>query len=327
MAVSSEDSILSEQKTAAPCRGSSGLVLPRIAVCVCTFKRPDLLRDLLEKLLNQTTGGKFNYSIVVIDNDVNETGRATVDQLQARTDRCLTYVVEPIQSIAMARNKGVENAIGEYVAFIDDDEVPVANWLLELYTALVKFKANGVLGPVKPHFATPPPNWVLKAGIFDRPNSRDYPSGMILHWTQTGTGNALVQREILREIEGPFKLDFASGGEDLDFFQRAMNAGNVFVWCADAIAYETVPIERTRVLFQLKRALLRGKVSLATSSGNAFGIMKSIVACGLYTVLLPVSLVIGRHFFLKCLIRDCDHLGKLMALARIDLVRENYVSR
>jgi glycosyltransferase involved in cell wall biosynthesis len=298
-----------------------------ISVCVCTFKRPALLADLLRGLLNQTTEGKFTYSIVLVDNDRHESGRPTVDQFLGAHPETINYLVEPEQSIALARNRAVAHATGAYVAFIDDDEVPIEDWLLKMYNALITFQADGVLGPVKPRFAVVPPEWALKANIFDRPNSQDYPSGLVLHWSQTGTGNALIQRRVFDEVEGPFKRDFASGGEDIDFFRRAVSQGKVFVWCAEAVTYETVPVERTRVFFQLKRALLRGKASLATSFGNPFGILKSVAACGVYTMLLPVSLIIGRHLFLKYLVKNCDHLGKLLASVGIDLVKEKYVSK
>jgi succinoglycan biosynthesis protein ExoM len=298
-----------------------------ISVCVCTFKRPALLADLLRGLLNQTTDGKFTYSIVLVDNDRHESGRPTVEQFRGARPEAINYFVEPEQSIALARNRAAAHATGDYVAFIDDDEVPIEDWLLKMYGALIKLQADGVLGPVKPRFTVMPPAWALKAGIFDRPNSQNYPSGLVLHWSQTGTGNVLIQRRVFDEVEGPFKVDFASGGEDIDFFRRAMAQGKVFVWCADAVAYETIPAERTRISFQLKRALLRGKASLATPAGHSFGILKSVAACGVYTMLLPVSLVIGRHVFLKYLVKDCDHLGKLLALVGIDLVREKYVSK
>ena len=117
-----------------------------------------------------------------------------------------------------------------------------------------------------------PPAWALKAGIFDRPNSQDYPSGSVLHWNQTGTGNALIHRRVFDDLEGPFKTAFSGGGEDIDFFRRAIDKGKTFVWCADAVAYETIPIERTSISFQMRRALLRGKASLATAAGRPFGI-------------------------------------------------------
>jgi hypothetical protein len=86
-----------------------------------------------------------------------------------------------------------------------------------------------------------------------------------------------------------------------------------------------VPPERTRLLFQLRRALLRGKVSLGQPGGRGFGILKSLAASGLYTILLPVLLIMGRPLFVKYLIKDFDHIGKLLALCRINIVRQKYV--
>jgi glycosyltransferase involved in cell wall biosynthesis len=293
---------------------------------VCTFKRPVLLGDLLKGLLDQISEGKFTFSIVLVDNDRNESARSTLGPFEETNRGIINYFVEPKQSIALARNNAVAHAKGDYVAFIDDDEVPADDWLLKMYEALIKFQADGVLGPVKPRFAVAPPEWALKAGIFDRPNSQDYPSGSVLHWSQTGTGSALIRRTVLNDVEGPFATAFAGGGEDIDFFRRAMGKGKTFVWCAEAVAHETIPAERMSISFQIKRALLRGKASLATTAGRPFGILKSAFACGAYTLLLPLSLLGGRHVFLGYLVKNCDHLGKLLAFAGFDVVKEKYVS-
>src|SRR5882757_8144833 len=73
-----------------------------ISVCVCTFKRPALLADLLQGLLNQTTDGTFTYSIVLVDNDRHESGRPTVERFQVARPEAIDYFVEPEQSIALA---------------------------------------------------------------------------------------------------------------------------------------------------------------------------------------------------------------------------------
>jgi glycosyltransferase involved in cell wall biosynthesis len=298
---------------------------PHIAICICAYKRPHLLSRLLYELGRQRTESLFEYSITIVDNDVSQSSNEVVAEFRKTSPLLITYYVEPEQNIALARNKALANAKGDFIAFIDDDELPEKDWLLALWKACEEYGVDGVLGPVKPEFAVAPPEWALKAGIFDRPNSQDYHSGLVLHWSQTGTGNALIQRRVLDEVEGPFKQEFGSGGEDIDFFRRAMKLGKVFVWCAEAVTYEIIPVERTRISFQLRRALLRGKGSLASPSGRPFGILKSIVACAAYTMLLPISLLIGRHVFLKYLVKTCDHLGKLLSLVRIDLVKEKYV--
>ncbi len=296
-----------------------------ICVCVCTYKRPALLADLLRGLRRQTTEGKFTWSIVVVDNDRQGSARQTVEEFQRENPDGIKYFIEPEQNIALARNRTVANAHGEFVAFIDDDEVPIDDWLLKMYAALLRYDADGVLGPVEPRFVVTPPEWITKAGVFERPNGPGYETGSVLSWRQTGTGNVLLRRRLFDGVEGPFKAEFGSGGEDLDFFRRAMARGNVFVWCDEATAYETVPPERTRVFFQLKRGLLRGKVSLANPSGRVLGILKSLAASGIYTMLLPVFLILGRSVFLKYLIKDFDHIGKLLALCRIRVVRQKYV--
>ena len=40
-----------------------------ISVCICTFRRPSLLRKLLDRLEHQNSNGQFSFSIVVTDND------------------------------------------------------------------------------------------------------------------------------------------------------------------------------------------------------------------------------------------------------------------
>jgi succinoglycan biosynthesis protein ExoM len=298
-----------------------------VSICVCTFRRPEMLADLLSGLIRQKTDGQFTLSIVVVDNDQAESARPTVERFQREQITRIEYFVEREQSIALARNRTVANAKGELLAFIDDDEVPNDDWLLTLYKALEKYQVDGVLGPVPPRFAVPPPNWVIKAGVFERPNSQKYATGKPLEATQTGTGNALIRRSVFEAVEIPFRPQFGSGGEDIDFFRRAIAKGKIFIWCDEAVAYETVPQERTRVKVQMKRALLRGKVSLGGPAGSPSGILKSVVASSLYTISLPFLLLGGRHLFLKYLIKDCDHLGKLLGLFRVSLIREKYVSK
>lgn len=296
--------------------------IPHISICLCTFKRPALLAALLDLLATQQTEGRFTYSIVVVDNDREGSARDTVRGKEEKSPGMIQYYIQPIQSIALARNLSVKHATGELIAFIDDDEEPISTWLLEMYKTLLEYRVDGVMGPVNPRFPIQPPRWVVKSKFFERPR---YHTGFRLDWKQTGTGNVLMWRRVLDEIDGPFRSEFASGGEDWDFFRRSMAAGRAFVWCDEAVVLEVVPVERMRISFQLRRALLRGQASLASPSGTAIGVIKSFIACGIYTILLPLFSLMGPHVLVKFLIKDFDHLGKLLALCGFSPVREKYV--
>jgi succinoglycan biosynthesis protein ExoM len=294
----------------------------QITVCVCTYKRPHLLRRLLKDLRGQDTNDLFTYSIVVADNDRLESARPVVLEFEATSTIPIQYCVEPRQNIALARNRAIEAAHGDFVAFIDDDEFPTSRWLLTLFEACRKYDADGVLGPVKPHFDEQPPQWVVQGRFYDRAT---YPTGFVIDWRKGRTGNVLLRKRIFTPGEPAFRPEFLTG-EDQDFFARMIDKGYVFVWCNEAVAFEVVPPVRWKRSFMLRRALLSGATSLIEPTFGARDVAKSIIAVPMYIVGLPFALFLGQDRFMNLLVRLFDHLGKLIALLGIAPVRQPYVT-
>jgi succinoglycan biosynthesis protein ExoM len=293
----------------------------RVTVCVCTYRRPALLERLLTALTEQVTGGAFTVSIVVADNDASRSAEAVVATFGRRSPIAVVYCVEPEQSIALARNTALRHAHGDYVAFIDDDEVPGPTWLLTLLRACARHNADGVLGPVEPRYDVPPPDWIVRGRFHERPRHR---SGAVMDWQHARTGNALLARRVFDCPEAVFRREFVTG-EDRDFFRRLIAAGHVFVWCAEAVVHEHVPATRCTRRFMLRRALLRGKISLRHGS-PASRVGRSIVAVTLYTLALPLLFLAGQHHFMKYLVKIFDHAGRLLAAVGLNPMAERYVS-
>lgn len=296
---------------------------PLISVCVCTYKRPIQLNQLLKCLAQQVTNGLFDFSIAVVDNDLCQSALSVVESCAHHLGIPIAYSVEPRQNIALARNACVAMATGVLVAFIDDDEEPSEDWLRQLYEVLVRYGVDGVLGPVLPRFEDDAPQWAVNGSIFKR---RAFETGHVVPWTAAGAGNVLIKREVLRDVDGPFRPQFGAGGEDQDFFRRSISLGHVFVWSAEALCHESVPPERTKVVFQLRRALLRGKMSLGGPGGGHYGLLKSLIAIPFYALTLPVCLMMGSHVFVTQLVRAFDHAGKLLAAFGLDVVGDKYIS-
>jgi succinoglycan biosynthesis protein ExoM len=293
-----------------------------ISVCVCSYKRPDLLKRLLGYLDGQDTDGRFTYSIVVADNDHSESSKSVVSEFSAASRVPIKYCVEPQQNIALARNKAAENAAGDFIAFIDDDEFPVNNWLLSLFDTCNQYNVDGVLGPVRRHFDEPPPKWLAKSNLYQR---RIYPTGTTVHWLEAHTGNVLVKKEVLTAGESPFRPEFRAR-EDQDFFRRKIEQGRNFIWCADAVAYEVVPPARWKRTYMLRKALLWGQSARLQPSCGPLNIAKSFIAVPVYTVALPLAFVLGHHRFMTLLVKLFHHLGKLLALLGFNPIREPYVT-
>ena len=296
-----------------------------ICICICTYKRPDFLQSLLKKLQNQKTESLFSYSIIVVDNDYQMTSEKVFSEFRKKSKIPIEYYVESEKNIALARNKAVQNADGDFVAFIDDDEFPVNDWLFNLYKTCIEHKSDGVLGPVKPYFAETPPEWIIKGRICERPTHK---TETILHWSDTRTGNVLIRTHVFGTKKNVFNPDFGSQGEDHDFFKRMIEKGFVFVWCNEAPVYEIVPPERFRKKYFIRRALLQGNASIEhyRHEKNAklkFGIFtKSFTAATAYSLVLPFTLLLGDYLFMKYLIKNLHHISRLLGFTNILTIKK-----
>ena len=293
-----------------------------ITVCICTFKRLHFLERLLSELALQKTEGLFTYSITVVDNDVLRSAESTVSQFAAASGIPITYCVEPEQGIALARNRAVWNATGDYIAFIDDDEFPIGSWLLSLFKTCQHYKVDGVLGPVKRHFDEPPPKWLLRSSFYSREVHR---TGTSLDKEEGLTGNVLLKRRLFEGQAQPFKPELRVG-EDKDFFRRMIDSGYRFIWSAEAVVFETVPSVRWKRSFMLKRALFRGAHVPLHPNFGLRQVMRSLVAVPAYSLMLPIALLLGQHRFMTLLVKLCDHLGLLLALIGISRLHQAYIT-
>jgi succinoglycan biosynthesis protein ExoM len=291
--------------------------LPHINVCICTFQRPEYLCRTLKALKAQQTDDLFTYSVVVVDNDAEASARNTVSDFTSLGGHSVTFVVEPQKNIACARNAAVSHSYGDYIAFVDDDEYPAQDWLLKLFQTCKGADVDGVLGPVRPYFDSAPPAWVTKGAFFERPS---HPTGTVLQWSQTRTGNVLFSRRILPTDEAPFRVEIGTAGSDIDFFRRLMERGRRFIWCEEAVVFEVVPPSRCRLSYLLKRALMRGSKFHGHPVNRMKNAMKSLIAVPAYIIALPFLALLGAHVFIKYLIKLCDHFARLLGFAGIELV-------
>jgi succinoglycan biosynthesis protein ExoM len=293
-----------------------------ICVCICTYKRPHFLKRLLTELDGQVTSGLFTYSVVVADNDQLQSAKEVATDFQATSAIRVTYCVEPRQNIALTRNKAIENAHGDFVAFIDDDEFPTKTWLLTLFNACNQYGVDGVLGPVNRYFDETPPKWILKGNFYARPS---YPTGFVIDWPKGRTGNVLLKRGIFPVDELPFNPEFRNG-EDQEFFRRMIERGHKFIWCHEAVAYEVVPPVRWKRRFMLRRALLNGSMHPKRATFGMRDVLKSLIAVTGYTIAIPFVSALGHHRLMELLVSLFDHLGKLLAFAGLNPIKDAYVT-
>ncbi|HJV84331.1 MAG TPA: glycosyltransferase family 2 protein [Noviherbaspirillum sp.] len=99
-----------------------------ISVIVSTYNRPDALRVVLDGLLRQTDR---HYEIIVADDGSKAPTRALVEEFAAKSPVPLHHVWHPDDGFRLSaiRNKGILQAKGSYLIFLDGDCVPQADFV------------------------------------------------------------------------------------------------------------------------------------------------------------------------------------------------------
>jgi glycosyltransferase involved in cell wall biosynthesis len=120
---------------------AENVTTPAVSVVIATKDRPELLRRCLHAVLDQQVDAEFE---IVVVNDAGCAVDAIVDG-----DERITLVQGAGRGPAAARNAGIARAVGDVVAFTDDDTIPEQGWLQAAVGALGRFPdALGVVGRV-----------------------------------------------------------------------------------------------------------------------------------------------------------------------------------
>jgi succinoglycan biosynthesis protein ExoM len=291
-----------------------------LSLCIATYRRPERLAAVLHDLTQQT---RLPDEVVVVDNDPDESARPVVEARQrGSAPYRIRYAVQPQKNISLTRNKTVELATGDWLAFIDDDERAPLPWLAQLMDAAIRYKADGVLGPVNPVVPPSAPGWIRRGRFYEFPRMD---SGVVIPPNRLRFGNVLVKASWLRRSSVPFDPSLGlTGGEDGDLLARLQQQGARIVWCDEAIVNEPVEPARLSLQWLMARALRGGQDFARHTLVGRYGEMselqrvnffatalcQAVAASALAVVVLPL----GRHHAARWLTTASANIGKLSVL-------------
>lgn len=288
----------------------------RISVCIATYRRNDKLRALLEDLAVQE---QWVHEVVVVDNDAEGGARAVVDAARRALACPVRYDVQPAKNISLTRNRTVELASGDWLAFVDDDERAPPDWLRRLAQTAQKYSADGVLGPVEPVVPADAPAWIRRGRFYDWSHQA---TGSVVPANKLRFGNVLLRAAAVRRQAGPFDPALGlTGGEDGDLLARMALDGAYLLWCDEARVLEPIDVSRLSLAWLLKRALRGGQDFARHRLTGRYGHAGAIARAGLFgralaqalvaALLVLVCLPLGRHYSARWLTKVTANLGKL----------------
>lgn len=215
-------------------------------VALCTHNHADrLLRTLADLLGIQAP--QAPWELLVIDNASTDATqdilarRAWTSGWQARVAR------EGKLGLSHARNRAIQDARGEYLIFIDDDETPDPGWLRACERLIREHAPDAFGGRIEVLFEDQRPAWVTGElmGFLGQLNRAD----AIVPLTERGTsfyGGNFGFRKAVCDTVGTFdtllgrKGTGNTGGEEVDFYRRLLDAGFKVWWTPEAVIYHRI---------------------------------------------------------------------------------------
>lgn len=218
--------------------------LPLVSIVVCTHNRAEMLRGALASLTSIEIGPDFACELVVIDNNSSDATPQVFDEVAPRFPFPARRVFESHPGVVFARNRGVAESRGEWIAFFDDDELADPGWLRELLAMAHEKQVRCVGGGVILTFPdgldrelSPVSRMLLGETVgMDAPRRFD-------HRVTPTCGNLLLHRSVFDEV-GLFDPAYNRRGEDTDLFLRIYHRGIEAWFNPAALTHHVTPPNR-----------------------------------------------------------------------------------
>ena len=268
-----------------------------LSIVIPTGGRRRLLAGAIESCLAQDLPAEVACEIVVVDNTPAGSMR---DLVEGFADERLRWVHAATPGVSEARNAGVREARGEYVAFLDDDEEASRGWAAALL-AHARRGAVAVFGPIRAAFEAQPASAQAATRLFTRQLAVTDGADVSAWHAYLGTGNSLFDKAACLDPETAFDTSLSRlGGEDSNFLMSLVDRGVPLTWAADALVEEHVPQERTSLASLATRQFRNGQVrSLIRFRASGWRALEGVAWMGAGLMQLVgyglAGLVLARH--------------------------------
>ena len=138
-----------------------------ITVAVPTYRHPDYAMDALRSLVDQRFAPAFE--ILVLDNACDERLAQRVRRMAERSSARVEYVGVPAIGLHRGRHEAARRALGDVLAYVDDDVIAEEGWLAGLAEAFEDPSVHLVGGRNLPLFEAEVPSWL---GAFWSPGAQ-----------------------------------------------------------------------------------------------------------------------------------------------------------
>lgn len=226
--------------------------MSKVSLIIATYNGGSRVSKTLHSLIKQTLPKEFWDVVVVDNNSTDNTSEVVKTFISENKDINIKLVFEPKQGLSNARNCGIANSKGEYLVFVDDDEL-LGEELLRTYFDYFDTRPFSVAagGKILPVYETTKPKWLsfvteraVASTVDHGKKEKPFPKGSYFIG-----GNMGIRRSAI-ELCGEFDPSLGRmgntllGGEEKDMYNRLLTLNQEIGYLPGAVIYHIIPPQR-----------------------------------------------------------------------------------
>ena len=280
--------------------------MPRISIIICTYNREKFLADSLHSVAAQDAPKEY-YELVIVNNNCTDNTDAIVRKFMAAHPQLqTTYVTEIKQGLSHARNRGIQEAKGDNVSFIDDDAIAESNFvsgLLHFFDAHSEAVAVG--GPILAKYESQAPIWANRYSISmftghyvrgDQPfryTNLDYPRGS----NMTMNKAFLAKHDLFFDPELGRKGKDGAANEEKELFAAIRRLGGAVYYEPGLVVHHQVDDYRLELPYLVKLSKGLGRSQYVTYRQR--GWLHLLIPLSIILFKLGAGILLGIGYLLK----------------------------
>jgi glycosyltransferase involved in cell wall biosynthesis len=227
---------------------------PSVSIIVCTRDRPGPLRALLDSIRDLDIPADLEWELLVVDNGRSAACSKLIDRFAGSLP--IRLVREPVGGLSHARNRGVQEARGDYLCWVDDDTIVDRGWMKGYLTAFRRHPQASVFGGrILARLEEPVPRWLRASRnawqvkclfaeldfatadpiLADRQNTP---------WGANYAIRGIDQRRFRYDPDLGLSPDHNRSGEESDLICRLLAGGACGYWAPEALVHHLIPQSR-----------------------------------------------------------------------------------
>lgn len=231
----------------------------KYSIIICSYNRFELLIETIDSVLS-VLGQRTDAEILIIDNNSPDATSSLKEKFSS--SNIVKYFLETKQGLSHARNRGIEEAKGDILLYLDDDVELISNYF-EIADSILQDESISIFGGKVLPFKTDVPKWLPEkyyylVSIFDLGNEMKNVDTLM-------GANYAMKKRLATEVgfynpELGRNGDNLMGGEENDYLNRAKTLGYKIIYNPDLVVFHKIN-DKLNKKYILGYSYLNGKAN------------------------------------------------------------------